>query len=99
MHCYKLYNAIGRNTRFRWIVDREGRGIRNDQLLTFAIDDVYIGNGCPGDACSRGQGLCSRNAIDPSSPHCSCNEGFSGTTCDKVDKPALVSIRMLTVLP
>lgn len=78
-------------TRFRWtqtlpLYDK-GNSSRTTSVTTWAIDDVYIGHLCP--LYCHGHGHCNF-------PHCVCDDGYTGVTCDLPVDPLQVNYLTIT---
>ncbi|XP_021361182.1 reelin-like [Mizuhopecten yessoensis] len=59
-------------TRFRWLQEAT-----NSSASSWALDDVYVGEKCPG-MCS-GRGACLFGS-------CVCHEGYTGFSCEKITR-------------
>ena len=88
MYVIELYLCfIHSATRFRWTqivpLDAKGNSSRTVTVTNWAIDDVYIGHACA-QYC-HGRGRCNF-------PHCVCDEGYTGVTCDLPVTPLQVNL-------
>ncbi|XP_062860161.1 reelin [Trichomycterus rosablanca] len=66
-------------TRFRWL-----QRAPFDKQQTWALDNLYIGDGCP-EMCT-GHGQCRQNS-------CACDQGWGGSYCDKAVVPLLSHLK------
>ncbi|XP_058243950.1 reelin isoform X2 [Hemibagrus wyckioides] len=71
--------ARSQATRFRWLQQTPF-----DKQQTWALDNVYIGDGCP-EMCS-GHGLCKQNS-------CVCDPEWGGGFCDEAILPLLSQVK------
>lgn len=67
-----VYSSV---TRFRWIQEAT-----NSSASSWALDDVYVGEKCPGMCSGRGACL---------SGSCHCHQGYTGLSCEKITRHLL----------